>query len=81
MTNAESDEKRRMPRHAAVRLPPSITRHSAVTGMASFGPQSIYLTIAQQADREDGGTVLSQSRRLAAILPASMLYRFLAKRA
>lgn len=27
--------------------------YSAVTGMASFGPQSIYLTIAQQADMED----------------------------
>jgi len=46
--------------------------YSAVTDMASFGPQSIYLTIAQQADMEDGGTIMSQSRRLAAILAADI---------
>src|SRR3954470_15754674 len=40
--------------------------------MASFGLQSIYLTIAQQADMEDGRTVMSQSRRLAAILAADI---------
>jgi TolB-like protein len=40
--------------------------------MASFEPQSIYLTIAQQADMEDGRTVMSQSRRLAAILAADI---------
>src|SRR6478609_575347 len=40
--------------------------------MASFGPQSIYLMIAQQADMEDGRTVMSQSRRLAAILAADI---------
>jgi adenylate cyclase len=40
--------------------------------MASFGPQSIYLRVAQQADMEDGGTVMSQSRRLAAILAADI---------
>ena len=49
-----------------------VSPYSAATGMASFGPQSIYLTIAQQADMEDGRTVMSQSRRLAAILAADI---------
>ena len=38
--------------------------YSAVTGMASFGPQSIYLTITQQADmrtRTDGYKSVSQA--------------------
>ena len=39
--------------------------------MASFGPQSIYFTIAQQAEGP-AGTVMSQSRRLAAILAADI---------
>ena len=43
--------------NSGLRCSPTLQRGDG--GMASFGPQSIYLTITQQADMEPAGTVMS----------------------